>query len=68
MLQGIRDERQFLLVMKTFDAFLHVDLADYELAVRATRCIEDGLTLLHADRDFLPVVEHFGLREAIVSG
>ena len=30
----------------------------------ATRCIEDGLTLLHSDRDFLPFVEHFGLMVA----
>lgn len=28
----------------------------------ATRCIEDGLTLLHADRDFDPFVTHLGLR------
>ena len=30
----------------------------------ATRCIEDGLTLLHADRDFEPFAIHLGLREA----
>ncbi|MBP6903457.1 MAG: PIN domain nuclease [Burkholderiaceae bacterium] len=30
----------------------------------ATRCIEDGLTLLHADRDFLPFAEYLGLRVA----
>ena len=30
----------------------------------ATRCIEDGLTLLHSDRDFVPFAEHLGLREA----
>lgn len=30
----------------------------------ATRCIEDGLTLLHADRDFVPFALHLGLREA----
>ena len=30
----------------------------------ATRCIEDGLTLLHADRDFVPFARHLGLREA----
>jgi len=30
----------------------------------ATRCIEDGLTLLHADRDFVPFAQHLGLREA----
>ncbi|MCH2242144.1 MAG: PIN domain nuclease [Aquabacterium sp.] len=30
----------------------------------ATRCIADGLTLLHADRDFAPFVEHLGLRVA----
>jgi predicted nucleic acid-binding protein len=32
----------------------------------ATRCIEDGLTLLHADKDFAPFAEHFGLRVAYV--
>lgn len=28
----------------------------------ATRCIEDGLTLLHHDRDFEPFRKHLGLR------
>ena len=28
----------------------------------ATRCIEDGYDLLHADRDFDPFVKHLGLR------
>lgn len=32
--------------------------------VIATRCIEDGLTLLHSDRDFDPFVMHLGLRVA----
>jgi len=30
--------------------------------VIATRCIMDGLTLLHSDRDFEPFVMHLGLR------
>ena len=30
--------------------------------VIATRCIEDGYTLLHSDRDFEPFVAHLGLR------
>lgn len=30
----------------------------------ATRCIEDGLTLLHSDRDFAPFAQHFGMSEA----
>jgi predicted nucleic acid-binding protein len=30
----------------------------------ATRCIEDGLTLLHADKDFTPFAKHLGMREA----
>jgi predicted nucleic acid-binding protein len=30
--------------------------------VIATRCIADGLRLLHSDRDFDPFVEHLGLR------
>ncbi len=28
----------------------------------ATRCIMDGMTLLHSDRDFDPFVSHLGLR------
>ncbi len=28
----------------------------------ATRCIVDGLTLLHSDRDFDPFAQHLGLR------
>ncbi len=35
VLQGVRDERQFKLVKKTLDAFHHVDLVGYDLAVRA---------------------------------
>jgi predicted nucleic acid-binding protein len=87
VLQGVRDERQFKLVRKTFEAFEHIDLAGYDLAVKAsenyrslrllgitirktmdtliaTRCIEDGLTLLHADRDFAPFAQHLGLKVA----
>jgi predicted nucleic acid-binding protein len=87
VLQGVRDEREFKWVKRTFDSFAHVDLCDYDLAIKAsenyralrakgitirktidtliaTRCIEDGLTLLHADRDFLPFAEHLGLRVA----
>jgi predicted nucleic acid-binding protein len=30
--------------------------------VIATRCIEDGFTLLHSDRDFEPFIAHLGLR------
>lgn len=41
-----------LTVRKTIDTWI------------ATRCIEDGLTLLHADRDFVPFAQHLGLREA----
>lgn len=87
VLQGVRDEREFKLVKETLDAFDHVDLVGYELAIKAsmnyralrvlgitirktidtliaTRCIEDGLTLLHSDRDFLPFAQHLGLKEA----
>jgi predicted nucleic acid-binding protein len=90
VLQGVRDEREFRLVKKTLDAFDHIDLVGYGLAVKAsenyrllrergitvrktidtliaTRCIEDGLTLLHADRDFLPFAEHLGLKQAYVA-
>ena len=87
VLKGVRDEREFKSVKKTLDAFEHIDLAGYDLAVKAsgnyrslramgitirktidtviaTRCIEDGLTLLHADRDFLPFSQHLGLKVA----
>lgn len=87
VLQGVRDEGEFKRVRKALDAFVHIEIAGYDLAVRAsenyrklrvhgitvrktvdtliaTRCIEDGLTLLHSDRDFLPFVRHLGLREA----
>lgn len=30
----------------------------------ATRCIEDGLTLVHSNRDFIPYQTHLGLRVA----
>lgn len=85
VLQGVRDQREFKWVKKTLDAFEHIDLAGYDLAVKAsenyrslraigvtirktidtliaTRCIEDRLTLLHADRDFLPFSQHLGLK------
>ena len=87
VLQGVRDEREFRLVKKTLEAFDHIDLVGYGLAVKAsenyrtlramgvtvrktidtliaTRCIEDGLILLHADKDFLPFAEHLGLKVA----
>ena len=87
LLQGVRDEREFNWVKRTLDAFEHIDLAGYSLAVKAsenyrslrgvgvtiretvdtliaTRCIEDGLTLLHADRDFLPFSRYLGLKAA----
>jgi predicted nucleic acid-binding protein len=32
----------------------------------ATRCIMDGHQLLFSDRDFIPFVTHFGLRDAMV--
>jgi predicted nucleic acid-binding protein len=31
----------------------------------ATRCIRDGLTLLHSDRDFDPFVAHLGLKSLL---
>ena len=87
VLQGVRNEREFKWVKKILDAFDHIDLAGYDLAIKAsqnyrslramgitvrktidtliaTRCIEDGLTLLHADRDFLPFSQHLGLKVA----
>ena len=41
-----------ITVRKTIDALI------------ATRCIEDGITLLHSDRDFIPFHMHLGLRAA----
>jgi predicted nucleic acid-binding protein len=38
-------------IRKTVDLFI------------ATRCLEDGLVLLHDDRDFDPFVKYLGLRE-----
>jgi predicted nucleic acid-binding protein len=87
VLQGVRDAQEFWRVKETFDAFVHIDLAGYALAVKAsenyrtlrargvtvrktidtlvaTRCIEDGLTLLHSDRDFAPFTTHLGLKVA----
>lgn len=87
VLQGIRDDRELKLAKQALEAFDHIDLVDYDIAVKAsanyrtlramgitvrktidtliaTRCIEDGLTLLHADKDFLPFVEHLGLKVA----
>lgn len=87
VLQGVRDTREFKLVQKTLDAFVHVDLVGYGLAIKAaqnyrtlrdhgftirktidtliaTYCIENGLTLLHADRDFKPFAEYLGLKVA----
>lgn len=34
----------------------------------ATRCIDDGFSLLFSDRDFEPFVEHLGLRSALAEG
>lgn len=31
----------------------------------ATRCIENGYQLLHADRDFDPFAKHLGLRVVV---
>jgi predicted nucleic acid-binding protein len=87
VLQGVREERQYRLVKRTLDAFEHVDLVGYALAVRAsehyrwlrdrgitvrktidtliaTYCMENDMTLLHADRDFDPFVQHLGLKIA----
>ena len=87
VLQGVRDEREFKLVKNTLEAFDHIDLVGYDLAMKAsenyrklramgitirktidtliaTRCIEDGLTLLHSDKNFLPFADHLRLKVA----
>ncbi len=37
VLQGVRNARDFKLVKQTFDAFLHVNLVGYDLAVKASQ-------------------------------
>jgi predicted nucleic acid-binding protein len=87
VLRGVRGDQEFKLVKQALEAFDHIDLIGYDIAVKAsqnyrklrsmgitirktidtliaTRCIEDGLTLLHADKDFLPFAEHLGLKVA----
>jgi predicted nucleic acid-binding protein len=87
VLQGVRDEGEYKWVKKTLDAFEHVDLVGYRLALKAsdnyrllrergitirktidtliaTYCIENRVTLLHADRDFLSFSKHLGLKVA----
>ena len=87
VLQGVKDDREFNLVRRTFDTFSQIDIGGHDIAVMAaknfrvlrghgitvrktidsliaTRCIQDGLTLLHCDRDFVPFHTHLGLRVA----
>jgi hypothetical protein len=87
VLQGVRNEKEFQSVKKVFEAFDHVELAGYDLAVKAsqnyqylrgkgvtirktidtiiaTRCIQDGISLLHSDADFHPFRLHLGLQVA----
>jgi len=42
-----------ITVRKTIDTFI------------ATKCIEDGFSLLHSDRDFEPFVKHLGLKSVL---
>jgi predicted nucleic acid-binding protein len=37
VLQGVRDEKAFLRVKRVFEAFEHVELAGYDLAVKASQ-------------------------------
>ncbi len=37
VLQGVRDEREFQLVKRVFGAFEHIELAGYDLAIKASR-------------------------------
>lgn len=87
VLQGVQNDREFNVVRKTFAAFTQINLAGYDItlkaaknfsilrakgvtvrntinAIIATRCIEDGLTLLHNDKDFIPFHTHLGLKIA----
>lgn len=58
VLQGIRDEREFKQVLKTLEAFEHVDLVGYELAVKASvnhRALRDrGYTAARPSTRSLP--------------
>jgi predicted nucleic acid-binding protein len=46
-------QRRGVAIRKTIDTLI------------ATRCIEDGFSLLHSDRDFDSFVEHLGLKSVL---
>jgi len=60
VLQGFRDDRAFNEARRL--RALGVTVRGTVDLVIATRCIADGLVLLHDDRDFRGFAEHLGLR------
>ena len=84
VLQGFRDDSDFVVAKRALSKLPSFDLLGRERAARAASrcrelrkagvtvrktvdviigsfCIDEGLPLLFSDRDFLPMVEHFGL-------
>ena len=84
VLQGFRDDPDFVVAKRALSKLPSFDLLGYERAARAASryrelrkagvtvrktvdviigsfCIDEGLPLLFSDRDFLPMVERFGL-------
>jgi predicted nucleic acid-binding protein len=59
VLQGFQNDREFNEARK---ALTRLDIIELGGADIATRCIEDGHSLLHDDSDFLPFAQHLGLR------
>jgi predicted nucleic acid-binding protein len=85
VLQGIRNQNEFVRAKSMFDLLPCVQMLNKELAIKsasnyrwlikkgitirktidiiiATFCIENGFTLLHNDKDFLPIEKHLGLK------
>jgi predicted nucleic acid-binding protein len=90
VLQGVRDDKEYNFVKKTFSAYDQVELVGFDIALKAaknyrflrskgitirktidtliaTKCIEEGIALLHDDLDFPPFAKHLGLIEAFPS-
>ena len=85
VLEGIRNDKEFIKTKAMFDLFPIVSLLNKNLAIKsadnyrllrkkgitirrttdiiiATFCIENNFTLLHNDKDFLPMEKHLGLK------
>lgn len=85
VLQGIRNNKEFIKTKAMFDLFPLVSLLNKNLAIKSadnyrllrkkgitirrtmdiiisTFCIENNFTLLHNDKDFLPMEKYLGLK------